>query len=192
MINQLNNIEHPNFWDMQYESKKTGWDLNSPNPVFNYLINELPFINPSKLIILGSGKGFDAVLANEKGYDVTAVDFSSTANSYCRELNQKFKTQINIIEKDFFELDGSLNGTFDIVYEYVTYCAISLSKRNQFLKLVNKLLKPEGRFITVLFPIDNREDGPPFSVDYNQFLLETNHLFNLEYLDKNIPSVKPR
>jgi methyl halide transferase len=192
MINTLNDNESQEFWDSQYESRKTGWDLISPNPVFKYIIKDLPFIKPSKIIILGSGKGFDAVLAYENNYDVTTVDFSSKANNYCKELCEKFNAKINIVEKDFFDLDNSYFGTFDIVYEYVTYCAINISRRNEFLNLVNKLLKPGGRFITDLFPIDNREGGPPFSVELNQFLNDAKKYFSLEFLNKNIPSVKPR
>jgi SAM-dependent methyltransferase len=186
------NTDSKEFWNSEYESRKTGWDLNSPNPVFKYLITDVTFIKPSKIIILGSGKGFDAVLAYEKGYDVTTVDFATNANEYCKELSEKFNSKLSIIEKDFFELDSSIFNSFDIVYEYVTYCAISITRRNDFLRLAAKLLKPGGRFVTDLFPIDKREDGPPFSVDLSEFLIDAKKFFNLEYLNKNVPSVKPR
>lgn len=189
-MSNVQEILSSTFWDEQYKVK-AAWDLNSPNPVFTYLIKN-KIINPSKLIILGSGKGFDAVLASESGFEVTAVDFSEEAINYSIELSRKFNAKVNFINSDMFEIDSNLNNTFDLLYEYVTYCAIEPSKRNQFIDLVKRLLKPGGRFITVLFPIDGRGGGPPFSVNQEEFIRNLSADFKLELMIKNIPSVKPR
>lgn len=184
--------DSPSYWDKQYDSTLSVWDLKTPSPVFKYALEKLPFITASKILILGSGKSFDAILAAEKGFDVSCVDFSQTANKYTEELASKFNVKINVYQKDFFALDESFSNSFDIVYEYVTFCAINPKRREELIKVISKLLKPNGRLITTLFPIDAREGGPPFSIDFEIFHKQAQKFFMFEYINKNIPSVRPR
>ena len=77
------------FWDQKYKSDQAGWDLKSPAPVFEELLDSGQFAKPGKILIVGSGKGYDAVLAAKKGYDVYAVDFATEAVKFAKDLAEK-------------------------------------------------------------------------------------------------------
>ncbi len=69
-------ISSPEYWDHRYRNGEAGWDLGSPTPVFLRMLAEgaLPV---GKTLVLGCGKGHDAVAFALHGHSVTAIDFSS-------------------------------------------------------------------------------------------------------------------
>ena len=81
---------------------------------------------------------------------------------------------------------------FDFIFEYVTYCAINPERRKEFAQKISSLLKTGGRLISILFPVDRREGGPPFSVDIKEFYKNFSEYLRLEYSSRQINSVKPR
>ena len=64
------------FWEDIYLADDTGWDLGEPTPVFDKIGDDLP---SGKVCILGCGRGYDAVMFAQKGFEVTAVDFAPSA-----------------------------------------------------------------------------------------------------------------
>jgi len=171
MTNLVNEQE---FWNSRYQNKNVGWDLKSPTPVFQHILKEKKIINSGKLLILGSGYGYDAVEAAKVGFEVTAVDFSPSALSFAKELAKKEKVNIDFIQKDFFKLETDTSSGFDAVYDYVTFCAIDPLRREEYAKLINALLKCGGVFIALWFPVEERESGPPFGIN----LEETESIFS--------------
>lgn len=185
-------VDESTYWDERYKMNLTGWDTNRPNPVFAEFLENPIFLKPCKMLIIGSGKGYDAVLAAQKGYDVSAVDFSVEANKYAVKLAQENDVKVNFIARDIFTLGNERALSFDAVYEYTTYCAINPARRDEFAKKISSFLKTGGRFITVLFPVDNREGGPPFKIDLEEFYKIFSKYLSLEFSTKQINSVKPR
>jgi hypothetical protein len=59
------------------------------------------------------------------------------------------------------------------VLEYTCFCAIDPKRRQDYIEIVNHILKPEGEFVGLLLPIDkdSKDDGPPFGVDLNATIL---------------------
>ena len=185
-------VEQPEYWDKKYLNSDDKWDLKSPNPVFENIIKENKFLKPCKILILGSGKGYDAVLAAKNGYDVTAIDFSSAVIEASKKIAEIEKVEIEFLQKDIFELDEIYNEKFDAVYEYVTFCAVDPVQKENLLKKISKLLKANGVLLTVVFPIDGRQGGPPFNIDFIEFYRSASKFFKLEFSSRNINSVKPR
>jgi len=187
-----NLVNERKFWDSIYQSKKAGWDLKSSTPVFQRIIKEKKIINTGKLLILGSGYGYDAVEAAKSGYDVTAIDFSSSAVSFAKKLAQNENVHVNFIQKDFFNFELDNSSGFDAVYDYVTYCAINPAKREEYAKLIKSLLKCGGIFIALWFPVEDRKSGPPFGIN----LEETESIFSkflkLESSTIEKDTIKPR
>ncbi len=184
--------DYPQFWDQKYKSDQAGWDLKSPAPVFEDLLNLEQFIKPGKILIPGRGKGYDAVLAAKKGYEVYALDFSAEAVDFAKKLAEKEKVKINFLVEDIFKLDSSYNNYFDYVYDYVMFCAILPARREEYASKVASLLKPGGQFVIFLFPVEDRQGGPPFAVNVIEFYdLFSRHL-QLKFSSKEINSIKPR
>ncbi|QQS37322.1 MAG: methyltransferase domain-containing protein [Ignavibacteriales bacterium] len=185
-------VDKASFWNSKYVNSESNWDLNSPNPVFIELLKDSSIIKPGKILIAGCGKGYDAIAVAKAGFDVTAVDFSSFAIDFTRDLAAANAVKITLIEKDIFELDETVTGQFDYIYDYVTYCAINPDRRKEYAIKIASLIKPGGKFIALFFPVEKRDGGPPFGIT----LIDTYKIFNeylkLEYSEKLTNSIKPR
>jgi SAM-dependent methyltransferase len=149
-------------------------------------------IQPGSILITGSGKGYDAIAAAKAGYSVTAVDFSQNAVDHTKQLAETEKVRLRVLQEDVFNLKNVLNEQFDVVYEYTTFCAINPARREEFASVISSLVRPGGKFISVVFPIDGRQGGPPFSVDPVQFYKLFSRYMKLKLSSKRIESVKPR
>lgn len=180
------------FWDEKYINDEITWDLKGFNPVFEELIKGNEFVKPGKLLISGCGKGYDAVIAAKYGYEVTAVDFASHAIEFAKKNAAKESVDIEFLTEDIFQLDEDLAEQFDYIYEYVTFCAINPERRHEYIRKLSMMLKPTGKLIALLFPIDGRQGGPPFNIDITSFYREASKYFHLEFSSRKIRSIKPR
>ncbi len=181
----------PEFWNELYLSDRAGWDLGTPTPAFVDLL-ETNRLAPGSMLVLGSGKGYDAVLFAQHGFDVTAIDSSDEAIKLTRRLAAQKGVAINFVQEDMFDYSLSIAGEFDYVLEYVSYCAIDPSRRPEYAAMIPSLMKDSGKFIALLFPLDDRTGGPPFSVSMD----EVSRLFGkkMELISLEAPpnSVAPR
>jgi len=156
------NVNSPKKWEADYERKTDGWDLGGPTPVFKRLAFSGQF-KPGRMIVLGAGRGHDAREFARHGFQVTAVDFASHAADEMRRLAEP-DAPVEIIQGDLFALPKELHNSFDYVLEYTCFCAIDPKRRAEYADLVTQLLKPDGTYIDLAFPLDGRAGGPPFAV----------------------------
>jgi len=63
------------FWEERYRSHSAVWS-GRPNP---HLVTEASDLTPGRALDVGSGEGADALWLASRGWQVTAVDFSTTA-----------------------------------------------------------------------------------------------------------------
>ena len=181
------NSSMPEYWEKSYQSGDMGWDLGKPTPIFDDWIQ---FQKDSlSICILGAGNGWDAINFAEIGHDVTAVDFAKSAIDNMHTSAQNKGVQINLIHSDIFDLCKLFNHTFDIVLEYTCFCAIDPARRMDYVKMSNKILKPDGKLVALLFPVDKdiNDNGPPFAVDLDSTLSLFSKYFILD--TKEIPSL---
>ena len=181
------NSSMPEYWEKSYQSGDMSWDLGGPTPIFNDWIQ---FKTDSlSICILGAGNGCDAINFAEKGHNVTAVDFAESAIDNMHTSAQNKGVQINLIHSDIFDLCKLFNHTFDIVLEYTCFCAIDPVRRMDYVRMTNKILKPDGKLVALLFPIDKdiNDDGPPFAVDLDSTISLFSKYFILD--TKETPSL---
>ena len=180
------------FWDEKYLNNEDRWDMKTPTPVFENLIVSQQFIKPGKILILGCGKGYDAILAAKKGFDVYAVDFSIEAIKFAKKMAEEENLKINFLLYDIFDLDSIYKNQFDYIYDYVTYCAISPERRKEYAEKISNLLKQNGKLVALLFPVEERGGGPPFAVDVQEFYSLFSPHLQLKFSSNRINSIKPR
>ena len=184
-------VNFPSKWDTNYQQGTDGWDLGGPTPVFKRLLasRELP---AGRMIVLGAGRGHDAREFARHGFEVTAVDFSSEAAGEMHRLAAP-EAPVEILQQDIFTLPSTLNHSFDYVLEYTCFCAIDPKRRPEYADLVTRLLKPDGIYIDLAFPLDGRKGGPPFAVSAEEVLsLFKTRGFKLIAREKPAESVSPR
>ena len=184
-------VNSPQFWNNRYLTNQAAWDMGSPTPAFVDLLENKRY-GAGKTLVLGCGKGHDAILFAKHGFDVTAIDFSIEAINHTRVLAEKEGVKLELVHEDLFDYSFGLSDEFDYIVEYVTYCAIDPSRRAEFASTVASLMRNHGRFIALFFPLDDRAGGPPFAVSMD----EVNRLFGkkMELISLEAPehSVTPR
>jgi SAM-dependent methyltransferase len=184
-------VNSPDKWDANYEQGTDGWDLGGPTPVFQSLLLRRPLI-PGRMIVVGAGRGHDAREFARHGFQVTAVDFSSQA---VREMYRLASPDapVEILQHDIFTLPETLNHSFDYVLEYTCMCAIDPNRRAEYADLVTRLLKPDGMYVDLAFPLDRRKGGPPFAVSVAEILdLFQARGFKLLWREKPVDSIPRR
>ena len=166
----IQSTSFPEYWEEAYGSGEIAWDLGGYTPVFNSWANTL---TSSHLIcILGAGNGWDAINLAKKGHKVTAIDFARQPIENMQIEAKKNNVKLDIVQSNIFNLPKRFNNYFDIVLEYTCFCAIDPGKRSDYAKLVCNMLKPDGLFVALLFPLNknNLNEGPPYHVDLDTTL----------------------
>lgn len=182
----------PQFWDELYSSGATGWDLGSSTPVFRDVVQRQLIPATGSVLVVGAGKGHDAILFAQHGYDVVAVDFAPTAIQIARTNAEDARVAVQFIQTDLFHLGAAYRHCFDLMVEYTVFCAIDPSRRREYLEMSESVLKPGGLLVGLFFPIDGREGGPPFAVDAKEVEQLFSKSFTLEHKEIPTSSVKPR
>lgn len=185
-------VNNSEFWDQIYQSKSAAWDLKTPTPAFIDLLSCEYFADRRRMLVVGCGYGYDAIEGAKKGFDVTALDFSETAIDFARELTQKEKVNVNFLVEDLFNLSDKYSNAFEIIFDYVTYCAIDPKRRKEYSEKISELLVPDGIFAIILFPIEKRIGGPPFEVDVDEATELFSEKLELLVSTDKINSIKPR
>ena len=184
-------VNSPDKWNENYEQGTDGWDLGGPTPVFQRLLLRRQLV-PGRMIVLGAGRGYDAREFARQGFQVTAVDFSSQAVQEMHRLSSP-DAPIVILQHDIFTLPDTLNHSFDYVLEYTCFCAIDPNRRAEYADLVTRLLKPDGIYVDLAYPLDGREGGPPFAVSAAEILnLFQARGFRLLSREKPVDSISRR
>lgn len=151
------------FWDQRYEQNSIPWDLDEPNPVFVRLSKEF---SPGKLVIPGAGRGHEAIQFAQRGFSVTAIDFSPRAVDHLTQQAGELHLEIETWLGDLFDLPEKFFGRFDYVLEQTCYCAIDPDKRSDYEQTAWDLLRPKGELFGLWFPLNKprKAGGPPWGV----------------------------
>ena len=169
-----------NDWQRHYDEKDLGWDLGQVAPPFMNLL-ESNVITPCKTLVPGCGRGHEVVYLAENGFDVTAVDYSIGAVDYLRQVVQQRKLNSEILHIDFFDLNSTHDGIYDLLIEQTFFCAISPNERTFYVTTVARLLK-SGGMLAGLFYNTDKEGGPPFNTTEEDIIKHFSELFEIRDL----------
>lgn len=148
-------------WEQRYQDKSDPWDLGSPAPPFVNLLASNHAPKPGKMAVLGCGRGYDALLFAEAGFEVTGFDFAPTAIAEATSLAIARNLEARFLQQDIFTLDREFAQSFDYVLEHTCFCAINPEARSQYIEVVKSILRPQGQLIAIFYT-HNRPGGPPF------------------------------
>lgn len=123
-------VSQSEYWEELYRNGATGWDLGSPTPVFIGLKHLLP--RTGSVLVLGCGMGHDAISFAQQGYRTVGVDLAATAVTRARQNARRMAAEVEFLQEDLFSLPPRFRAQFDIVLEYVTFCAIDPARRPKY------------------------------------------------------------
>ncbi|MBR9976788.1 MAG: methyltransferase domain-containing protein, partial [Bacteroidetes bacterium] len=158
-------INRAEYWDAAYRDERDGWDMGTPTPVFADILTRMGMDFRSlggpdfsalgrtpRVLVPCSGRGYDALLFAEHGWDVTAVDFSAEPLRWLHAERGKRGLELRVLQSDMFPLAEEYVAHFDLLLEYTCVCAIEPSRRGEFLRFAADVLRPGGVLLALLFP----------------------------------------
>ena len=175
------------YWDSQWKSETTGWDLGMACPQLTHFIDIISD-KSSRVLIPGCGSAYEAEYLLKKGFqDITLIDIAENA---CDRLRQKFngESRITILCEDFFNLDSK----FDTIIEQTFFCALPPSMRIRYVWKMHQILNPGGKIQGVLFNKQFEKAGPPFGGDIDEYKRLFGTLFQIEQMELAEHSATPR
>ncbi len=173
-------VSDKDYWDARYRAQETGWDLGGPCPVFVDLLDS-PLAPPrGRVAFPGCGSGHDVRLFLERGYDAVGFDFASRPEG------------VPVLPLDVFEIGRRYPGAFDAVVEYTCYCAIDPGRRPEYAEALRASLRPDGLLVVLAFPVERREEGPPFGIDEKEIAGVLGAGMDLLHFEIPKSSVPPR
>jgi SAM-dependent methyltransferase len=151
-------------WNNRYVEERTGWDLGEA-PASLRRVVEARSGEGKRLSVLvpGAGRGHDARAWAAAGHEAVAVDFAPLAIEEGRKLAAEAGLDIEFVEADVSALPEDWTDRFDVVWEQTCLCAIPVDLRKPYVKEVQRVLKPDGEFVAVLWN-HGRDGGPPFDM----------------------------
>jgi len=148
-------------WQSRYDDGKTGWDRGESNPMLMRWL-KIQTLTPCRILVPGCGRGHEVITLAAAGFDVTAVDFATSAVDHLRDELDRRSLKATVIQSDLFALDH--HHCFDAIYEQTCLCAIDPNRWGTYEQLLACWVKPGGQLFAMFMQTDKQE-GPPFGCD---------------------------
>lgn len=176
-----------NYWTSRYKSGQTGWDTGSITTPLKTYFDQLTN-KDLKILIPGCGNAHEAQYLWEQGFtNVYLVDIAQPPLQRFQEKCKDFPAD-HMLHQDFFTLEGP----FELIIEQTFFCALNPAKRQDYVKQMHALLKPDGKLVGVLFDDDLFQDHPPFGGHLPDYKPLFEKYFTIEVMEPCYNSIKPR
>ena len=143
-------------WDERYAAAELVWSA-TPNAVVARETADLP---PGRALDLASGEGRNAIWLAERGWRVTAVDFSAVATERARRLAAERlgpdADRVSAVTADLMGWQPE-PGAADLVV--IAYLQLVADERQRALRLAATALAPGGTLLLVAHHSDNLAHG---------------------------------
>lgn len=156
-------------WDAGIEPGQA-FDVKTPSPC---LLNEIKNgrVPEGRALVPGCGRGYDVFALASPTRHVLGLDLAEKAVDAARALNDTCAAPENASFRvgNFFELalppavPGQQAG-YTFIYDYTFLCALHPSVRQMWASKMGELVSPGGLLLTLVFPICDKEGGPPFAM----------------------------
>ncbi|KSU62768.1 methyltransferase [[Bacillus] enclensis] len=136
--------EPEGFWTDFYKDRDRDIPFfkNVPDEnLVSYHINGI--LKPGKALELGCGPGRNALYLAKNGWEVDAVDLSTTSLQWAEERAVENGLHINFIHNNIFNLEIA-EGAYDFVYDSGCFHHIAPHRRLSYTNVINKALKTGG------------------------------------------------
>jgi SAM-dependent methyltransferase len=139
-------------WDERYRADELIWKVE-PN---RFLVEEVAGLVPGRALDLACGEGRNALWLAERGWQVTAVDFSAVGLEKARRLASERDLQLLLVEADVLEWAPPA-ASFDLVI--VMYLHLPATARGRALQVAASGLAPGATLLIVGHDSTNLLEG---------------------------------
>lgn len=139
-------------WDRRYAAADSLWS-RKPN---RWLVAETEALPPGRALDLACGEGQNAIWLAERGWRVTAVDYSSVAVERGRRRAADAGVEVDLVCADLLEYEPEA-GAFDLVV--VLFLHFTADERRHVLARAARALAPGGTFLLIGHHLANLTEG---------------------------------
>lgn len=174
------------YWNNQYQSHTTGWDLGEVSPPIKSYIDKLQNKNCA-ILIPGCGNAYEAEYLLQQGFtNITIIDIAPKLVENLKNIYINNDT-ITVILGDFFEHQGE----YDLILEQTFFCALPPFMRQKYVVKMHQLLSKTGILSGLLFN-RNFEVSPPFGGNQSEYEILFKDAFIFQNLVLATNSIKKR
>ena len=155
-------------WDERYRDGTDGWELGRPAPPLEQVLrhDRRAPKPPGQVLVPGCGRGHEAALLAELGFEAIGLDVSGEAVAEAQRIHGPGGSRLRWLQADLFDRPalaeaGLSSGSLAGVVEHTCFCAIDPEQRPAYLAQMHHLLEPGG-WLLGLFWCHSRPGGPPF------------------------------
>ena len=127
-----------------------------------------------RCFVIGCGRGYDVTFLSTPTRFVMGLDIAESAVRAAQVRAEALAgdeeagvalAQLQFTTTSFFDLPTQAESDkFDLIYDYTFLCAMEPSIREQWAEKMAALLVSGGELVTLIFPICDKPDGPPFAM----------------------------
>jgi cyclopropane fatty-acyl-phospholipid synthase-like methyltransferase len=153
-------------WEEKYRTGDMPWEKGAPAPGLEDFLLARPELPRGTVLVPGCGTGHDVRVWAHHGFHATGLDIAPSAVRLARErtpagMTAEFRPG-NFLTDEPFAL-------FDWIWEHTCFCAINPARREEYVRAVQRWLKPDGQYLAVNYLIEDQE-GPPFGTTREEIL----------------------
>ena len=146
------------------------WEIHKSSREVIDTINEYNITKDDKILDLGCGEGRDAIYLLDNGYNVLAVDYSTSAIQKCNELTEN-KYKNNFKKSDL--ITDNIDEKFDFIYSIaVIHMFVNEKHRQKFYQFIYNHLKENGKALVIAMGDGKKE----YSSDVNNAFLNSERI----------------
>ncbi len=139
-------------WDRRYAERELVWSAE-PN---RFLVAETQALPPGRALDLACGEGRSALWLAERGWRVTAVDYSGVALEKAHRIAERRGVEVEWVLADLLDYEPEA-GAFDLVL--VLYLHVPADERPPLLAKAAAAVAPGGTFLLVGHDLANLTEG---------------------------------
>jgi cyclopropane fatty-acyl-phospholipid synthase-like methyltransferase len=135
------------FFELRYLFGRAPWDTGITPPEVTAFLDRTP---PGRALDLGCGTGTNAVEMARRGWEVTAIDFSTRAVQAARRRAASARVPVTVVQGDVSDLRG-LHGPFDFVLDIGCFHALTRDGQARYAQHVIRRTAPGATFLLYAF-----------------------------------------
>lgn len=188
----MNKVNQAEYWQQRYESDSIQWDMGKVSPPLKAYIDQLPESAKDQAILVpGAGNAYEVGYMHELGFtNVILVDFAPAPIAAFAARYPDFPAA-HLVCADFFELSAD-DYQFDWILEQTFLCAITPSRRDEYVQKMAALLKPQGQLIGLVFDREFAGDDIPFGGSKAEYQQRFAPYFDSEIMETSTNSHRAR
>lgn len=168
------------------DDSKIPWASMKENEYLIEYLESKTIEKDSKAIVIGCGLGDDAIALEKAGFDVTAIDISSSAIEWCKK---RFpNSHVNFKVVDLFSIPNEMLETYDFIFEFRTVQSLPVNLRDKTVTAICSLLRKNAHILVGANGRNHADTltGPPWPLTREELnLFCTNGLKELEFHQYN-------